>query len=102
LEIDSSKFEPELTEEQIKEILKERYKLLEHWTDKILDCIWNEEAIKKMPKEVRLLATFIAETSEEKKLNTPLILTGYILLRYINPGKKKLLIIFLFLKKNIF
>jgi ribosomal protein L31E len=62
-------------------LIQERYKLLSEWTEKILNSIWSKESIEKLPKEVRIVAYYIAEEAKKKEFNITTIVCGYLILR---------------------
>ncbi|KAL9655139.1 hypothetical protein ABK040_008915 [Willaertia magna] len=83
LEIDPKQIEdekePELT-------LQKNIEKLTEWSSKFLETIMSPEVIAKMPKELRLIAKYIGQVSDSLQLDTPVLIGGYIMLRFFNPA----------------
>jgi hypothetical protein len=76
----------ENVEKQSKENLENLTKFCQEFFEKII----NQKSIDEMPREIRAICYFIAETGEKYKLNftyvvLPLV-SGFIMLRYLCPG----------------
>jgi hypothetical protein len=56
------------------------------WTEKILDRMMDEDIKSQMPIEVRLVASYISHVSDSLQLDTPVLIGGYIMLRFFNPA----------------
>eukprot|EP00761_Pharyngomonas_kirbyi_P000703 gb/GECH01000703.1/.p1 GENE.gb/GECH01000703.1/~~gb/GECH01000703.1/.p1 ORF type:complete len:754 (+),score=170.42 gb/GECH01000703.1/:1-2262(+) len=83
LEIDPGK----LRDEEDPEAIVEKNRIaLRSWVKSFIDRITDETIAAKMPIEVRVVAAFIAQYSEELGLNTPVLVGGYIMLRFFNPA----------------
>lgn len=83
LEIDPGKFKQV---ENAEKLCQENQILLKEWTTKFLNRIQDEDVLKKMPNEVRIVAAFIAQISNTLKLNTPVLIGSYLMLRFFNPA----------------
>lgn len=66
-------------------MIEENVKIIKSWTELFLKKIFDPESINSMPKEVRLIAKTIFLQSEALKLNTRVLLGGYVFLRFFNP-----------------
>jgi hypothetical protein len=81
LEIDPLK----LKDSTEKKVQQHTEKLIE-WTEKILDRLMDESIKNMIPQEVRLVASYIAHVSDSLQLDTPVLVGGYIMLRFFNPA----------------
>ncbi|KAG2393976.1 hypothetical protein C9374_003740 [Naegleria lovaniensis] len=83
LEIDPKALEEE--KEGDKKLPQNIEKLTE-WCGRFLDKMMSPEVIDMMPKELRLIARFIGQVSDSLQLDTPVLIGGYIMLRFFNPA----------------
>ncbi|EFC41685.1 hypothetical protein NAEGRDRAFT_80615 [Naegleria gruberi] len=83
LEIDPKALEEEKDPEKK---LQQNIERLTEWSAKFLDRMMSADVIDKMPKELRLIARFIGQVSDSLQLDTPVLIGGYIMLRFFNPA----------------
>ena len=83
LEIDPKALEEEKEPEKK---LQQNIERLTEWCAKFLERMMSPEIISKMPKELRLIARFIGQVSDSLQLDTPVLIGGYIMLRFFNPA----------------
>jgi len=81
LEIDPLK----LGENSEQKQLENRTRLVQ-WTERFLERIMDQKLKEMMPSEVRTVASYIAQISDSLQLDTPVLIGGYIMLRFFNPA----------------
>lgn len=75
-----------MIDEATKQKQREHFEKLLMWTDRFLDRITDEKLKEVMPSEVRTVASYIAQVSDSLQLDTPILIGGYIMLRFFNPA----------------
>jgi hypothetical protein len=61
--------------------LEKHQRRLREWCEKILERIFDPETVDKMPPQLRIVASYIAEISDSLQLDTPVLIGGFIILR---------------------
>eukprot|EP00164_Ancoracysta_twista_P011249 GFYU01017277.1.p1 GENE.GFYU01017277.1~~GFYU01017277.1.p1 ORF type:complete len:997 (+),score=255.84 GFYU01017277.1:467-3457(+) len=83
-EIDTKRFTPEELSQP--EILQMRTQCLRACTERILEAILSEQALKKMPREIRAIAAFVEEYAKAYDVESTPLIGGFLVLRFLNPG----------------
>lgn len=60
--------------------------LLAEWSSRFLERIMDPAVVRQMPREVNIVASYIAEVADALQLDSPILIGGYIMLRFFNPA----------------
>lgn len=68
--------------QDMEQVRAKNMELLKQWSIAFLERIMHPEMITKMPSQLRVIAKFIAEFGASLNLDVPLLVGGYLVLRY--------------------
>lgn len=72
------------TDKELSRKMEKHQRRLKEWCEKILDRIFDPELVDKMPQKLRIVASYIAEVSDSLQLDTPVLIGGFIILRFVH------------------
>jgi len=86
LEIDPSKLETHTSQEERDALVAENTETLHALCTIFMNRICDAKLLPLIPREIRVVASYIANEGKLLKMDTPILIASYIILRFINPA----------------